>query len=262
MQKSDGSLFYYNFVLKKTTLKQRDAVIADFCNSKIIDVIFENGSSGWCHFYSNQLVYVNAGEIFNLNEELSERGKKGNALPQNDDEINAAAVSDFVKQVPSMLQQQTVIDDLGFTEDDYLQCKSDILKFKAFTEGKGKQKETTFEFNQNNIDFIRLISLVDSIKTISPYLLYQNLVQLSDMWSTTTNWTGLSLTNEAGQIMTIQCRYYEPNAFYFPWHISLEGINDFCTSMQINRFIKKVYPRFLNDNNKVAVLHTIVKRLY
>ena len=62
--------------------------------------------------------------------------------------------------------------------------------------------------------------------------------------------------------MDIQSLFYEPNAFYFPWNITLDGMNSLTTDIRINKFLNKVYPGFLQDENKLAILHTIVKRLY
>jgi hypothetical protein len=82
------------------------------------------------------------------------------------------------------------------------------------------------------------------------------------MWSTTTNFTGFTLVNNKNEELSFTSNYYEPNPFHFPWTISLNGHVAVSTSMAINNFIKKVYPNFLDEKNKLAVLHTIVKRLY
>jgi photosystem II stability/assembly factor-like uncharacterized protein len=261
VSKTNDSLFYYNIDLKQTQIKNRKTVLHEFCQSKLKSIIFEKGSRGCFHNHADILVYNNEGGVFELSD-APEEYKKGKTLPQNNETINELLVNNFVKQIPAMLYKQTTINDLGFTENDYDNCKKDIIKFKAFAESNIKKNISPFDFNVNNIDFNRLVALVDSIKTIDPNLLDRFLYNLSDMWSTTTNWTGITLVNEKGQMMKIQCSYYEPNAFYFPWQVSLEGFNYSSTNIEINKFIKAVYPNFIDDKNKVAVLHRIVKNLY
>jgi len=64
------------------------------------------------------------------------------------------------------------------------------------------------------------------------------------------------------QKLDIQSVFYEPNAFYFPWRMNLDGIISSDPDIRINRFLERVYPGFLESKNKVKVQHTVVKRLY
>ena len=56
--------------------------------------------------------------------------------------------------------------------------------------------------------------------------------------------------------------YFDPNPYYFPWSVTVGGVSLPTNSIEIYRFINKVYPDFLTDKNKMPVLHTIVKQLY
>jgi hypothetical protein len=44
--------------------------------------------------------------------------------------------------------------------------------------------------------------------------------------------------------------------------VSLNGYSTISIDININRFIEKVYPSFLQGESKVKMLHTLVKRLY
>lgn len=128
----------------------------------------------------------------------------------------------------------------------------------------GKKKtETAFSFPRNNLDFDRLLALVDSVKTIEPALLWTLLIKINNgLWSTTTNWKKLELVNDKNEKLTLTSEYFIPNAFYSPWIINLNGIEVASPGMPIIRFIEKTYPAFPGKLDKVPVLHYLVKELY
>jgi hypothetical protein len=218
------------------------------------------------------LTYSKKPDGFGSPIEQNVGGKHSEQLPEAEDEISVTAVNDFLKEMPAFFQsyQMSSIEDLGFTENDYQQCKKDILAFKQSLEDPGKApkkknnngKTTAFHFAENNLDFDRLLNLVDSIKHIDAGRLNSILGSLSEVWSTTTNSTSFTLVNNKGEELSFSSNYFEPNPYYFPWTVSLNGCITFSTSMTINNFIREIYPNLLDEKNKVAVLHTIVKRLY
>ena len=82
------------------------------------------------------------------------------------------------------------------------------------------------------------------------------------MWSTTTNWISIKFVSSDNQTLVIGSNYYESNAFYFPWLISLNGLNLASLNNSITDFVRKAYPNFLSDQDRVEVLHTLVKMIY
>ncbi|MBO9682609.1 MAG: hypothetical protein J7502_08080 [Flavisolibacter sp.] len=270
-QKGD-SVFYFSLSGKMMRSTSKKQMLEDFCKAGIAQITFHRGSSGCFHSFRDVLTYSRKPDGFGLPVEQNAGSKHQEQLPENEDEISFTSVDNFLKKIPAFFEtsQMSSIQDLGFTESDYQQCKKDILEFKQSLEQPekttkkkaSKEKSTAFYFARNNLDFDRLLNMVDSIKHIDTTPLNSILLDLSEMWSTTTNFTGFSLINSKNEELSFQSSYYEPNAFYFPWTISLNGCVVTSTSMNINNFIKEVYPKFLDEKNKVAVLHTIVKRLY
>ncbi|MFT3677762.1 MAG: hypothetical protein QM781_17855 [Chitinophagaceae bacterium] len=153
---------------------------------------------------------------------------------------------------------------MGFTLQDYAQCREDIRAFQSSLQQSGKKKmETAFSFPRNNLDFDRLLALVDSVKTIEPALLWTLLIKINNgLWSTTTNWKKLELVNDKNEKFTLTSEYFIPNAFYSPWTITLNGITVTSPGIPIIRFIEKTYPAFPGKLDKVPVLHYLVKELY
>jgi hypothetical protein len=267
--RKDDSLFYFNLSGKQVGTKSKTKSIEDFCRAGISKMTFSSGSQGCFHSYSDQLDYINVGRVFGHQIEVSSGSKHPSVLPENDEEIEERDVIDFVKKIPSLfdLSKVTSIGDLAFTEKEYQQCKDDIVDFKASLESqeikkRRKENNTKFYFLRNNIDFNRLLTMVDSIKYLDKERLNNMLFNLSDLWSTTTNWKQFQLINNKNEVMTIVSRYYEPNAFYFPWQVTLNGYSVATTNIEINNFLKKVYPAFLGKGDRVAVLHTLVRKLY
>jgi hypothetical protein len=255
----DDSLFYFNLSGKLVNSESRTEMIANFSKSGITKIVFSEGSRGCFHSYSNQLIYNNEGGQFGGAVEIS-----SSTMPHNAEAIEESDVLGLLNKLPLIFDptQKATIKDLAFSRREYDRCKKDILDFQASLKDEKNRKETSFYFDRNNLDFSRLLRLVDSINNIDAETLNSSLFNLGEIWSTTTNWKKVELINARNEVLSIASYYYEPNAFFFPWTVSLNGYTISTTNMEINRFIEKVYPAFLNEGKRVKVLHALVKRLY
>jgi general stress protein 26 len=262
--RGDDSLFYFNHLGELKKKESKIEMLTGFSKSGIKELVFSQGSRGCFHNYSDQLIYKNFGGEFGSAIEVSHDAKNSKGMPDNDLIIDVSDVSDFARQLPIIFDpnQKPSIQDLAFSEEDYEQCRKDILAFQASLNKQKGGKEPGFAFHRNNLDFNRLLSLVDSIRYIDAKTLNVYLRNLSDIWSTTTNWKKMQLINNDNEVLSITSNYYEPNAFYFPWTVSLNGYTISTNNIIINRFFEEVYPSFLNGPKKVNVLHTLVKNLY
>jgi hypothetical protein len=261
----DDSIFYYSTLSKQVIKETKTGLLQKFCKSQVNQIIFEKGSSGCFHSYSNKLVYTLENGMYVMGESISKGTKHSNDIPEGPDEIGAASVELFMKKFPNTINQFSCIRDLGFTEQEYNQCKKDILLFQQLVENGVKRKnnkDLPFSMAENNIDFVRLTSLVDSIKIIDSVTLNYELLHLNEMLSTTSNWVSFKLINDKSDELVITNRYYESNAFQLPWIISLNGYTVVNANIAISKFINEIYPNFLDNKNKLEVLHTLVKRLY
>jgi hypothetical protein len=261
--RGDDSLFHFSLQGKLIKAFSKTAMLTSFSEAGIKKLIFSQGSRGCYHNYSDQIVYSNMGREFGNAVETNHNTQPESHMPPNEETIEADAVAAFAGKLTLLFDPapRTTISDLAFTEDDYEQCRNDIRVFKASLQ-KAKGKETSFTFHQNNIDFDRLLRLVDSIKYIDVEDLYKSLTNLTGLWSTTTDWKKMELINNNKAVLTISSNYYAPNAYYFPWSVSLNGYTVFTTSMEINRFIQQIYPAFLAGPQRVKVLHTLLKSIY
>lgn len=265
-QREDDSLFYYSLngkLLKAATLNDQ---LEEFAHSRISRLIFSQGSRGCFHNYADQLVFTNLGDNFGGDMEISHDTKNGKGMPANNRRIQASTVDSFARTTPYLFDNDSrvTIDELGFTVQDYEQCRQDIRAFQSSLQQSGKKKkETAFSFPRNNLDFDRLLSLVDSVKIIEPAVLWALLIKINNaMWSTTTNWKKIELVNDKNETLTLTSEYYIPNVFYSPWIITLNGITVVSPGIPIIRFVEKTYPAFLEKLDKVQVLHYLVKELY
>jgi hypothetical protein len=259
---SKDSVRYYDVKNKTVQVKNKQQMLEEFCGTLITNIRFNTGSAGCFHRYNNSRVYSREGLDFEEDADASKTEEKRSALPAGPETIDASAVDAFVKKIPQFAKQQTAIADLGFTESEYALCKKDILKFKAAVDKKAKLNDAGFVLYENNIDFDKLLACVDSVKTIDSSRLNNMLFNLSNMWSTTTNWLGFVLENTDGDILEIRHSGSDFNHYYFPWFIRYNGIGIASTSIEINRFLMQVYPAFIKSNKKMDVLHTLVKRIY
>jgi len=260
----DDSLFYFDLNGKSVVQRSKQKMIEDFKSQGIKRITFSIGSRGCFHYYNDENKYDNNNGTFISRGSESSGSKHMKTLPDNDEEIDGKNVSDFVEKIPLLFDKANYasITELGFTDKEYEQCRDDILDFKASLQSAKKNKETKFTFNRNNIDFDRLLGLVDSIKNLNQTQLNSVLFNLSEMWSTTTFWKAVELVNNKNETLYITNNYYEANAFNFPWIIRLNGYVFSTTNIEINKFLEKVYPSFISNSERVRILHTLVKRIY
>lgn len=261
---TDGgdSLYYYNISTKKAYTKSRKQLLTDFSKTTVKKITFNQGSSGCFHNYNNSKVFYRQGNVFEFDEYESKIMQASLKMAEPESEIAAYEIDNFVKRIPVIAGQMASVNDLGFTVNDYEQCKKDILEFKESLSAKKKRKETAFEFSVNNLDFDKLLSCVDSVKNLDTVRLNSMLISLTNIWSTTTNWVSVVLVNDKEQQLVIMNRDYEFNNYHFPWQIALEGSYNTNTSIEINNFLQKVYPGFITNDKKMTVLHQLVKNIY
>lgn len=261
-RKRRDSLYYYNIATNRVEKKDLRKMLSSFGEPGIKKIIYSQGSYGCDHNYSDQLVYNRDKGNFSLSH-TKPKGRQNIKLQTDIAEIDGTAVADFVKSLSDLYSKYPNIQSLGFTERDYEKCKRDIVKFKNNPGQYGvRPKEGEFYLYENNIDFDRLLSTVDTIKQLNDTTLNRVLVNIEESFSTTTNWVSLTIVNRDNSIMTIANSSAEANALYFPWRVSIDGASTVMYAMPITNFIRETCPGLLSETNRVKVLHTFVRRLY
>jgi hypothetical protein len=260
------SLLYFDLtgtIIKRSSV---DSEVEAFRQAGIAKLIFSKGSSGCFHSYQGKAVYAAEDRSFVAQTPepvLTGTKKKIAVLHSGREEIQANDVALFTAKLQDLFDtSKTVsISDLSFAERDYEQCRNDIRDFQTGL-SKGKQVGKSFSFEKNNLNFERLLYLVDTISHLSSGTLHQLLTAGNGIWSTTTNWIKLELVNGRDDVLSIESHFYEAPPYYFPWRVTLNGNKVLSSNTEINRFIEKVYPTFLAKTNKIRVLHQLVKALY
>jgi hypothetical protein len=268
-KRGDDSLFYFDLsgrLQKKTT---KDAMLSGFVKSGIDKIFFSRSSF---HALQNEwetIQYKNLGTefgdtILTKNEE-TESGRKW--LPENKDRFDAKDVSDFISQLPALYNSthKTSLEELGFTENDFKQCKKDIQAFRELkSDDKKDGNEEGFVFARNNLDFDRLLNLVDTIQHMNSSEVYDLLMSISHFRGTRISCRTIRFVDNDNEELSVTNSYSGlPDAFYFPWHLELNGVKIKSADININRFIEKVYPAFLKDSpGRMELLYEFVKMLY
>lgn len=243
------SLYTYNIRKRKALMKANKDVIRDFCRAGIKSIAFANGSQGCDEQRFNKLTF----------RKIKGGFKAVNLLPGQDTVtfIDKAPVLDFISNIPLLPGKKTTIQQLDFTGEDYAQCKNDIL---ALQQDINNNK---LNIHVNNLDFKKLLAMVDSVKTIDPASLNNMLLNMEDIISTTSFTKSLILVNRHNEMMTLYHSYYETyTPWAFPWEFSINGVRGMSNAIEIPRFIREVFPSFLGNPDKIAALHTLVKKRY
>jgi hypothetical protein len=262
----NDSLYYFDMSGTLKEVNTVKSIIARFQEAGISKIIFSRGSQGCYHHYEGQAAYQSAASAF-LRQKPANSGKNESngvaQLPESPLSLERHEVLQFTQKLPQLFDgsHRTSIDDLSFSPSDYEQCKKDIRSFQQSVQN-GKVEEEGFSFYRNNLDFDRLVSLVDSIRYLSPRQLEAFFTRDANYWSTTTNRIEIQLVNGRNEVLSIRNEYSKAPYFYFPWTVSLNGVNAFSTDMDIHRFLQQVYPGFVYQPGKVMLLHDLVKWLY
>lgn len=260
----DGSLNYYTrtgVLIKQSSIRN---LLQDFIRPGLFQLSFSKGSRGCFHYKEDRLDYT----LFNgqFQGAVSYSNGEGNEhdFADNPPEIGIAAILEFLQTIPFSKENPPLpaIADLDFTESEYRQCKNDIRQFIAVKEGKKKQKDYSFYFNQNNLDNAKLMAQVDSVRSLSPNLINAFLSTGNEFWSTSSQWDALYLTNTNKEVLVLQNMYYKNSGWEHPWQIMIGGFRTVLPNWPVNRFIDQLYPGFINYGNKTILLHQLVRGLY
>lgn len=242
-------------------------LLEGFCSKDIKTIIFSKGGAGcFGEKSSDTMVY----ELKETRFVLSRKVFTGGAivdLKVNANEINKQEVVAFVKEIPAIYRKQSTINELGLTQQDYDTCKRNILAFKKVREReirtkKQANKRTAFTLDGYNLDFPRLLALVDSVKTIDQRVLDRYFAFYD--FKQGNLWARIIFVNANNEMLEIEnISYGIPSPFYFPWVIKLNGARSVNSTGEINRFLQTVFPNFLDHpTSRVEVIQGLVKYLY
>jgi hypothetical protein len=262
--RNDDSLFYFDSSGKQIKAITKNDMVAGFLKHGIKQIIFTNEAAGCFHSSGTQVAYDNLRSSFgNPNEGKVSLRDKGNRMPEFEDEISNDDVYDFLGKLPEIFAQtpKTTPQDLGFSNEELSRLRKDILHYIDAVKNN-KEFNNGFAMYRNNLDYDRLLSLVDSVNYIKPEKLHQCLLHLEELVSTSSTWKSVIFVNYKNQKLKISATYYGATPYYFPWSVDLEGYRFRTTNAAINKFLQKVYPAFIKDENKMAVLYSLVKQIY
>lgn len=255
------SLLYYSVQSGFTEYQSAGSLFSEYGKHKITEMTFEVGSQGCFHNDKNTATYRRTKGEYKLDAKIIEEKRIG--LSDAPESIDAEHMQALMDHLPHLLTSRPSINDLNIGEEEYEQCRRDIIRFRSYISRKRKsEKEPAFYMTANNIDFDRLLALVDTIKTLETDKLNMMLGNLESYWSTTTNWRGVEFINAAGQKLMIINRSFQANSLLFPWTVQLNGYSINVNSIAVTNFIKSTYPGLIGKNNRVDILHQLVKQLY
>ncbi len=235
------------------------------CSSPVVKIDFELGSRGCFHYYADAATYVREGNAFVFKDTTSKGVGHKQEIQGYPASFPAEVVDVFMQKLPSEAAVPPTIATMGITHKDYDQCRRDIRAFQAYVNA-GKPDhgigERGFRMAANNIDFDRLIALTDSIGSVPGAAIDSLLYRVSDIGSTTTNWTAVYLTLANGKRISIKNNFYLPNSLHLPWTIDTDGWMGQKNVLAVNRLIESVYPGFLGRQGHADIVEAMVKYLY
>jgi hypothetical protein len=255
------SVFYYSISGRKLSKGNGAKEIRDFVADGIHSIVFIRGFGTCFGVGKENMIYTLQDNQFVLARRNTE-GSRQDIFSRNcPDTINQRKVAEFVQKIPAIYSKQMCVDEMRFSQEEYDTCNRNILKYKSLYEGGQKEGEYPFTFEKGNLDFTKLITLVDSVKTINPELLNWYFITQKNNSTIHYRFT-MKLVNNKGEELEIKNEDYYSNGFYCPWQINLNSLHSVSTAIEINRFIRDVYPGFLRNEKRIDLIQELAKLLY
>lgn len=264
-QPSADSVYYLHIPTQKLTRVSVSDQFACFGREGLRRIHYITGSLDLSHSFTHRLTYEATKEKFTLTDSLF--SDLGHLKYINKDPVmqfDTLLANDLVKELHSNLMHPVTIADFEFSQGDYSKCKDAIRYFQNnLSTPRSQRKAGEFEFMENNINFDRLLSLVDSVKDMNSQQVAEVLLNFSATENIYTDYQSLELYDGEGRLLTISNTTPKPNVLYLPWLIKIDNI-PVATSFNSNitRFIKQTCPSLLQETNKLPILYYLVKKLY
>jgi hypothetical protein len=241
-------------------------MFGELTTNGITSITFQYHDDNDYNDYSDGKTYTLQGDRYVVEEQSLTNGNLHPRLLRGPREIDTAAVHALLHRVIHPNYQRPTGADLPFTAADFTQCRKDILSYKQFVARKQHKEDEprpVFQFHQNNIDFDRLIALVDSIPTVDSLTLETVMWDHSlEFYSDSRKTITITLKDSQNNMLEITQEYSGQNSLCLTWFLEIRGVSTRSVDADINRFIQTYCPSLLPKPNDVNFLHTLVKTMY
>jgi len=210
----------------------------DLENNKIVSIRFEVGSQG-C-FHSNLIFkeYKLKGDNLNLKDKSD---KEFNKIPKI---IEINSINNLVKLIDSTRYAINSKKDLKITEEDILEYIELIKKEAKKIEKSGYDKfsnyDNLYSFYGENTDFNFYINTIENFDSIPDSIINKVFDIGYGNWSTTRDWTTLTIKFEDKSILAISNSDDKPNYLNLPWIIKYNGFIFKSNSIILGEYISKI----------------------
>ncbi|NML38173.1 hypothetical protein HHL17_13285 [Chitinophaga sp. G-6-1-13] len=260
---NNDSIYHADIDNGKMRVNRSGQYLSLFQQHPVSRIIVSLGSQGCFHGYSDNLEYERNGNEFVLMDNNSKGTDHTKKINSSVEVIQAADVDQLVKAVCNDNKRMPGIVDFGFTQKEYEQCKKDIQAFSVDRKIKNGPGKPSFYIGENNVDFNKLILLVDSVQTLDSAAIGKILLNSDPFISTTTNWMSIMLVNDNEEVLQIQYSYSGyPNAMRLPCALVFNEERLPAFTPEITRFLDKNCPPLMKDRNRMPLLYDMVKYLY
>lgn len=259
MYNRGDSVFYYSIESRKLLGLNAVNELRNFSLGGIKKIVFTRIWGSCWKVGKEEMVYTLQNNRYVLTEDNFDAAARTRFIHDCPDSIEQSKVAGFVQKIPTIYAKKIRADELDFTREEYDSCKRSILKLKSLYEA-GIKEDYYYAWNIKNPDFSQLMAFVDSVKTMSPELLHRYFLRETDLlihYRFT-----IKLENNGGKELEFKSDDYTSLGFYCPWEMKMNNFYSVNTAVEINRFIKDVYPDFLRDENRAAIIQGLVKLLY
>lgn len=256
---SADSVVFYNLITRKSKGRSYRKMLEEFAEKEIRSVTFyrQLTSTG----KTDSISYRCRGTSFYLQKKPVKNGETiYSGIPATLDSI---AINQLSRSLASRLNQPLTINQLGFTEEEYQECKIAIRQYQkdsaSFQNGVSLP---AFSFAKNNLDFNKLMASVDKVKEIDTAMLQRELTKIYTTDQINEAWFSISLENKKHEYIGLNARLTPYKDFFFPWSLITQGAATNLACPAANALAIQACPFLLNKDNRIRFLHHLVKAIY
>lgn len=180
--------------------------------------------------------------------------------------IDSAAVDSIVAVIPHTLSWGTSLNTWGLTQAHYQQCRREIIQLRDSVRAKMPVMNNAFQLDSvEYVDFDKLLSMVDSVKTIDEASLNYNLLTFNVGDVNALSQVEVEFTNKQGQVVSVSYTGRPSGAFYSIWSCTINNFSWWLTAcMPFEPFIAEIEPEFFCpvESAKAELLRHLVRCRY
>jgi hypothetical protein len=232
--------YTYSLATKQSVEYQYTDPLQSFLEHPIKSLVINAGSRGCFHSMENEVEYtaendsiLSTKKVMLSSYSKDDKTKFTNQVSSKDLMRVLQSISEDPSQMPS-------IQDFNITDEDIKNYQISLMVGKPNSDMNSMSKEQRA--------FYRAVPA--RLDSLNPSILWYVLNERENIWSTTSNWFTVELTNANNQTIGVSRNYFSSSLpWNLPWQMNYKGQHFNSYSVEFSRFIDNCIPNDFMDKD-------------